>query len=94
MSRRARSRPTLPSPAEIDRLYGLEPVFEPGEVRGVNAFVRVECPYCGESYDTPIELAEGAFRYIEDCQICCQPIELCGAVEDGALTDVTPLRLD
>lgn len=65
---------------EIDALYGLEPVFEPGgEPRHLlgtaAAFHRIQCPYCGERFDTLVDAAGGAARYIEDCQICCQPIE-------------------
>jgi hypothetical protein len=34
-----------------------------------------------------------AFPYIEDCQVCCQPIELAGEVdEDGALLEVAASR--
>jgi hypothetical protein len=37
--------------------------------------------------DTLIDLSAGSFRYIEDCQVCCQPIDLAGDVdEDGQLT--------
>ena len=66
---------------QIDAAYGLEPVFEPGagEPVGVLAqgseFHPVQCPYCGESFETLIDLSAGSATYIEDCQVCCQPIE-------------------
>jgi hypothetical protein len=78
----------------IDALYGLEPVFEPGAASDEpTQVVSVQCPYCGESIDTVIDLSAGSFRYIEDCQVCCAPIDLAGEVDDeGALVGVTAER--
>lgn len=78
----------------IDALYGLEPVFEPAAERGESTqLVSVQCPYCGESIDTLIDLSAGSFRYIEDCQVCCQPIDLAGEVDDdGVLSALTADR--
>jgi hypothetical protein len=53
----------------------------------------VACPYCGESFETAVDWSAGAFRYIEDCQVCCQPIELAGEVDDdGGPLGVTATR--
>lgn len=84
----------LPSAQSIDALYGLEPVIEPGAGSGdLTQFVTVHCPYCGEAFETAVDLSAGSFRYVEDCQVCCQPIELAGEVdEDGALLGVTAGR--
>jgi hypothetical protein len=81
-------------PQSIDDLYGLEPVFEPGaESDEPTPVVRVQCPWCGECFDTVADTSAGSFQYIEDCQICCQPIELAGTVdEDGVLAGVTARR--
>jgi hypothetical protein len=91
-----RASPTVALDAEaIDALYGLEPVFEPDAVAasGLTAFITVQCPYCGESFETAVDCSAGAFRYIEDCQVCCQPIELAGDVDDaGAPLGVTATR--
>jgi Cysteine-rich CPXCG len=88
----------VPGGTDIDARYGLEPVFEPGAApqgAGLGAFVAINCPYCGESFDTPIDLTAGSFSYIEDCQICCQPIELDGRLSDeGALISLIVRRLD
>ena len=84
------ARHTLPLDARaIDALYGLEPAFEPGaeSSSGLTPFVTVQCPYCGEAFETAVDWSAGSFRYIEDCQVCCQPIELAGDVDD----DGTPL---
>ena len=34
------------------------------------------CPYCGENISMLIDLNAGDQEYIEDCEVCCHPIEL------------------
>jgi Cysteine-rich CPXCG len=85
------------TPKNIDRLYGLEPVFEPGEGPGSDAlerFVDIECPYCAERITMRIDLSAGPQTYVEDCQVCCQPITVSVPVaEEGELLEVTAERL-
>jgi hypothetical protein len=75
--------------SEIDARYGLEPVFEPGEAAAAGGspagseFHLVHCPYCGEPFETLIDLSAGSASYIEDCQVCCQPIEFRMEVDHG-----------
>jgi hypothetical protein len=78
-------------PQAIDALYGLDPVIEPGDSRwNSTEFAVVPCPYCGESFETAVDLSAGSFSYVEDCQVCCQPIVLTGEVDDeGALVALT-----
>jgi hypothetical protein len=82
----------------IDTLYGLEPVFEPEAETAEAAlteFVSIECPYCWQGYGTQIDLSGGSFTHIEDCQVCCQPIELdCEVDPGGHLVAVRPRRID
>jgi hypothetical protein len=94
MEQRMSSRDTLDSD-EIDALYGLEPVIEPGrtDASSPTEFVTVQCPYCGERFDIVIDVSAGSFNYVEDCQVCCQPIELAGSVDaSGTLAGVTAAR--
>lgn len=84
---------------DIDQLYGLEPVFEPatGAGRGgeLEQFVAFQCPWCGERLETRVDLTAGEREYIEDCEVCCRPIELGIELEDdGALRAVRVQRLD
>lgn len=82
----------------IDELYGLEPVYRPDEVSEraePTRFVEVQCPYCAEVYETQVDLTAGSFTYVEDCQVCCQPIELYVEVNDsGRLRSVNASRMD
>ncbi len=34
----------------------------------------VSCPYCGEVIQVLLDPEEAGQDYIEDCQVCCQPI--------------------
>ena len=44
----------------------------------------IQCPYCGERIAVQIDTSAGDQAYIEDCQVCCRPIEMrlsaCGEV--------------
>jgi hypothetical protein len=81
----------------IDELYGLEPVWEPGSGARLapEEFVAVRCPYCGERLETRVDVTAEEPAYIEDCQVCCRPIEF-GIERDGAgaLAALTVRRLD
>jgi hypothetical protein len=37
--------------------------------------IEVECPYCGAPFSVLVDTSAGDNDYIEDCQVCCQPIE-------------------
>lgn len=34
----------------------------------------IDCPYCGETIDVFIDTSVEDQQYIEDCQVCCRPI--------------------
>ncbi|MGV7220800.1 MAG: CPXCG motif-containing cysteine-rich protein [Nitrospinales bacterium] len=34
------------------------------------------CPYCGENISMLLDLSEAQQQYIEDCEVCCRPIEI------------------
>tara|TARA_Y100001935_G_C17311136_1_gene516370 strand:- start:5832 stop:6143 length:312 start_codon:yes stop_codon:yes gene_type:complete len=36
----------------------------------------IDCPYCGEKIEIQLDVSAGSQAYIEDCQVCCRPIEL------------------
>lgn len=52
-------------------------------------FVDRHCPYCGEPITLAIDDSAGSQQYIEDCQVCCRPIDVHVHVavdDDGAGT--------
>ncbi|MBS0580053.1 MAG: CPXCG motif-containing cysteine-rich protein [Proteobacteria bacterium] len=93
---RLRQRITQLDSASIDRLYGLEPVWEPG-AGGLapEEFVGVRCPYCGERLETRVDLTADEPSYMEDCEVCCRPIEF-NVERDagGALVALRVQRID
>ena len=44
-----------------------------------------ECVHCGEEISMLLDSSVQQQKYIEDCEICCNPIELEVSFEDGAL---------
>jgi len=36
----------------------------------------LRCPYCGERFEALVDASAGDAAYIEDCPVCCRPIEL------------------
>ena len=38
--------------------------------------VSVQCPWCGEAFVTFFDASVGGQSYIEDCQVCCRPIQM------------------
>ena len=52
---------------------------------------RVHCPYCGEALVILLDENDAGSDYIEDCQVCCQPmVVVLWTDEDG--TPVASLR--
>jgi hypothetical protein len=35
----------------------------------------VRCPYCGAVIALVVDASAGDQRYVEDCSVCCRPIE-------------------
>ncbi|MEA3209384.1 MAG: hypothetical protein QOE70_2441 [Chthoniobacter sp.] len=50
------------------------------------------CPWCGEYFPTNIDTSQGDYSTIEDCAVCCRPIELTVACQPGELDSVEAVR--
>ncbi len=46
---------------------------------------RIGCPYCGETLTIVLDLSAGGQSYIEDCQVCCQPMQVTFSAAEGEL---------
>ena len=83
--------------AEVDALYGLEPVIGGASMDNgaTTEFACVSCPYCGEAFETSVDASAGLCSYVEDCQVCCQPIEMELRVdENGRFSELLVRRGD
>lgn len=50
---------------------------------------KIECPFCAESITILLDASEGTQEYIEDCQVCCRPMQIGLHVDGGEIVAVT-----
>jgi hypothetical protein len=43
--------------------------------------IAVPCPYCGERVELMIDGSEDLQHYVEDCPVCCRPMEISVALD-------------
>jgi hypothetical protein len=39
-------------------------------------FCELQCPYCGASVTAALDDSAGEQAYVEDCSVCCRPMEM------------------
>ena len=61
-------------------------------ITGDNA--EIQCPYCGERIELELDTTTPAQRYIEDCQVCCRPIEISTTTGDSGEIQLIVARDD
>lgn len=44
-----------------------------------------QCPYCWEEISMLLDPSTAENRYVEDCEVCCNPIEIKASFENGEL---------
>jgi len=49
---------------------------------------RIHCPFCGEPITIVVDTSAGSQSYIEDCQVCCQPMQIIIEAADGELLSI------
>ena len=54
---------------------------------------RFTCPYCWESITMLLDLTVADQSYVEDCEVCCNPINLLFHAEQGAIVDFDAQQL-
>ncbi|HET8800556.1 MAG TPA: CPXCG motif-containing cysteine-rich protein [Marinobacter sp.] len=50
--------------------------------------VLIQCPYCWETLDISVDPSVAEQEYVEDCQVCCQPIVLHVTFDDNLTPQV------
>lgn len=69
------------------RPRGLRREKNPVTLETVTSQQSVQCPYCGETFETGVDTSGGSQEYVEDCYVCCKPIVFRIEVDmDGELT--------
>ena len=57
--------------------------------------VEVSCPSCGEPLAIWLDVGGGAAQtYVEDCQVCCRPMEVIARLDAEGDPDVSVRTLD
>ena len=46
---------------------------------------RIRCPFCTARMDIVLDLTAGSQSYVEDCQVCCQPMQIRYEVDQDQL---------
>lgn len=45
------------------------------------------CPFCWQRISMLLDLSVDSQCYVEDCEVCCRPIQISYRVEDGSIAD-------
>ncbi len=45
----------------------------------------VSCPFCGETITLLVDASAGDQQYIEDCQVCCRPMQVSVTADAGTV---------
>ena len=53
-----------------------------------------KCPYCHAKISMVLDLSTDTQKYVEDCEVCCNPIEVSFTVEDGKIIDFESRTLE
>jgi hypothetical protein len=56
---------------------------------GVLVEIQVQCPHCGEVITTTADTSQGDYSTIEDCEVCCAPMNIEVTCEPGQVESVT-----
>lgn len=48
-----------------------------------------DCPYCGEPIELLIDCSVAEQDYVEDCSVCCSPINISVVVADDGMPQVS-----
>ena len=52
------------------------------------------CPHCWETITFLLDLSEPVQSYVEDCEVCCNPIHVRFEAEDGVLGSFSATGID
>jgi transcription elongation factor Elf1 len=77
------------SPLPIRALISRAILLHNGEARQSRPVSDMEhqfqCPYCGEEISMVLDLSVRRQSYVEDCEVCCKPVQIRYTAQDGEL---------
>ena len=55
---------------------------------GVLVEIQIQCPHCGETITSTADTSQGDYSTIEDCEVCCAPMNIEIICEPGCVEEV------
>jgi len=59
-----------------------------GYVARVEEFATIQCPFCGQSFDVPVDTTIAQQAFTTDCEVCCRPFEVRAECKAGEIVSV------
>ncbi|MGF1557294.1 CPXCG motif-containing cysteine-rich protein [Paucihalobacter sp.] len=53
-----------------------------------------ECPYCWEQISMLIDISILNQEYIEDCEVCCNPIQISVGIDEGEISQFEAISIE
>ena len=53
-----------------------------------------QCPYCWEQISMLIDISQPSQNYIEDCEICCNPIQIEVVVDQSQIVAFNAISIE
>ena len=50
--------------------------------------IQIQCPHCGEIITSMADTSQGDYSTIEDCEVCCAPMNIEIVCEPGRVEEV------
>lgn len=48
----------------------------------------ISCPWCGELFSITVDTSQGDYSTVEDCSVCCRPIQLNISCAPGEVVEI------
>jgi len=58
----------------------------------MEVFESIQCPYCGQSFETVVDTSVASQRFTTDCEVCCRPFEVVAECEPGEILSLEVLE--
>ncbi|GAB5564282.1 MAG: hypothetical protein Wins2KO_13450 [Winogradskyella sp.] len=53
-----------------------------------------QCPYCWEEISMLVDMSQSSQSYIEDCEVCCNPIQINISVADQLISTFEAISIE
>lgn len=50
--------------------------------------IEIICPHCGEPFASTADTSQGTYSNVEDCAVCCRPMQVTVECEPGEVFSI------